>query len=392
MTKKKAAAKKATTSTTATPSAAPATPTAKKATKKPKTTTPRSERPQRVVAVTGAFGSFGRKVVARLEADPDVDRVVALDVRSGVHLGTDGDDDTSILARHPKLSAHTLDLTTPGADRELADILLQEGAQSLMHLAFLSTPTHHMEMAHELETIGTHYVLNAASAAGISRLVSLSSTMCYGARPDNPAFLTEEHPLRPPPSRSLRDKADADEQVRRFAAEHGAGNDGVAVSIARLGALAPTAPDHFWTRLFSRRVVPAVLGYDPLLQLLHPDDGADAMLALWRSSARGAYNVVGASQLPLSHILTRLHRLPIYLPAKLGQSLVAALWSAQLVEMPQHFFGFLRWPWLCDDKKLRSTTGFFPRYDIESVLGFLARSRDPHDAQRGRAHPGQEAT
>jgi UDP-glucose 4-epimerase len=336
-----------------------------------------SSQSHRVVAVTGAFGSFGRKVLARFEDDPEIDRVVAVDVRSGLHLDAGGEEgDASLfretLARHPKLSAHTLDLTAPGADRELADILVNEGAHSLLHLAFLSTPTHHMEMAHELETIGTHYVLNAAAAAGVSRLLSISSTMCYGARPDNPAFLTEEHPLRPPPSRSLRDKADADAQVHRFAAEH----KDVAVAVARLGAMVPTARDHFWTRLLSRPVVPAVLGYDPLLQFLHPDDGAAALWSLWRAAARGAFNVVGGSQLPFSHVLTRLKKVPVYLPARLGQSLAAALWSAQLVEMPQHFFGFLRWPWLCDDARIRSTVGFTPQHDIQTLLTILATSKE----------------
>lgn len=347
----------------------------KKRAKTAKTTppTPTKKQESRVVAVTGAFGSFGRRLLRLLEADPDIDRVVAIDVRSGAALDAfDGGDGSAVVRDHPKLSAHVVDFTAPGVERELSQILSHEGTRSLFHLAFLSTPTHAMEMAHELETVGTHHVLNAAAAADISRLVSLSSTMCYGARPDNPAFLTEEAPLRPPPSRSLRDKADADAQVHRFAAEH---KDKV-VAVARVGALVPTAKDHFWTKLFSRPVVPAVLGYDPLLQLMHPDDAAAAVHRLWQAEARGAYNVVGASQLPFSHILTHLNRVPLYLPAKLGQSLVAALWSAQLVEMPQHFFGFLRWPWLCDDQKLKSAVGFTPKYDIHSLLNILASAKE----------------
>lgn len=331
----------------------------------------------RVVAVVGAFGFLGRRLLARLEADPGVDRIIAVDVRSGLSLLEDSgdDDERSLLLRHPKLSAHNLDLTTPGADRELAEILRLEQAGSLFHLALLSTPTHHHEMAHELETIGTHYVLHAAAEAGIARLVSVSSTMCYGARPDNPAFLTEDHPLRPPPSRALRDKADADEQARRFAAEH----PHIAVAVARLGAMLPTAKDHFWTRIFSRRFVPAVLGYDPLLQLLHPDDAIEALLALWHASARGAFNVVGKGQLPLSHILTRLERAPLYLPAGIGQSVIGALWQAQLVDMPQHYFGFLRWPWLADDRRLRGATDFHPRHDLPTLLTIAAAARAPKE-------------
>jgi UDP-glucose 4-epimerase len=194
--------------------------------------------------------------------------------------------------------------------------------------------------------------------------------MVYGARPDNPAFLTEDAPLRPPPSRALKDKADADADARRFAAEH----PEIAVCIARLGAMVPVAPDHFWTRILSRRLVPAVLGYDPLLQLRHPDDAVAALVALWRVGARGPVNVVGRGYLPLSHILTRLGAAPLYLPAGVGQSLIGALWQAQLIEMPAHFLGYLRWPWLCDDHRLKSLTGFVPRHDLPTVLNILATS------------------
>jgi UDP-glucose 4-epimerase len=328
-----------------------------------------SARAQGVVAVTGAFGFLGRRLLRRLEDDPAVDRVVAVDVRSGAALLDDETAAADLMTRHPKLSAHILDLTAPGADRELTGILAAERAASLFHLAFLSSPTHHLQMAHELETVGTHYVLNAVAAAGVEQVVSVSSTMCYGARPDNPAYLTEEAPLRPPPSRALRDRADADEQARRFAAEHLA----VAVAVARLGALLPTARDHFWTRLLSRPVVPTVLGYDPLVQFLHPDDAIDALVHLWRTSARGVFNVVGEGVLPWSHVLTRLRRLPLLLPAGLGQSLAATLWRAQLVEMPQHFFGYLRWGWLADDAKLRAT-GFLPQHDLATSLTILERS------------------
>jgi UDP-glucose 4-epimerase len=325
----------------------------------------------RVVAVVGAFGALGRRLLGQLEADDAVDKVVAVDVRSGADLVEDDDHDhAAFLLRHPKLTAHILDLTTPGADRELAALLKAEDAGALFQLAMLSTPTHHTEMAHELETVGTHYVLNAVAASGVERLVCLSSAMVYGARPDNPAFLTEDAPLRPPPSRALKDKADADADARRFAAEH----PEIAVCIARLGAMVPVAPDHFWTRILSRRLVPAVLGYDPLLQLLHPDDAVAALVALWRVGARGPVNVVGRGYLPLSHILTRLGAAPLYLPAGVGQSLIGALWQAQLIEMPAHFLGYLRWPWLCDDHRLKSLTGFVPRHDLPTVLNILATS------------------
>jgi UDP-glucose 4-epimerase len=346
----------------------------------------------RVVAVTGAFGSLGRRVVRLLEQDPAVERVVAVDVRSAVDVSARAGEPTdpqSYLQAHSRLSAHAVDLTAAGADRDLAQVFTSERVGTVIHLAFLSSPTHALEMAHELETIGTMYVLHACAEAKVSQVVSLSSAMCYGARPDNPSWITEDQPLRPPPSRSLRDKAEADAQVLRFGLEHG----DVVVSVARVGAALGTAPDHFWTRTFARPVVPAVLGYDPLLQLMLADDVADGILALWRARARGAFNVVGRGVLPLSHVLTRLGKAPLYLPAGLGQTVLKALWSAQLVDMPPRFLDFLRWPWVCDGEKLRRETGFAATHDIATTLSiFQSQRRGPTIRPAPQAEPAEEAT
>lgn len=328
----------------------------------------------RIVAVTGAFGSIGRRLVRLLERDPGVERVIAIDVRNAVDgAAKDGEptDPQSFLGAHGKLSAHSLDLTEAGADRELAGIFAQERAGSVIHLAYLSTPVHALEMAHELETIGTLYVLHAAAEARVGSLLSLSSSMCYGARPDNPAWITEEQPLRPPQSRSLRDKAEADAAVMKLAAEH----PEMAVAVARLGAVIGTAPDHFWTRTLSRPVVPAVLGHDPLMQLMLVDDAVAALHAMWTAKARGAFNVVGRGVLPWSHVLTRLGKAGLPLPGGLGQSIVGALWSAQLIDMPRQFLDFLRWPWVCDGDKLRRETGFSAAHDLQTSLSMFRSAR-----------------
>ena len=334
----------------------------------------------RVVAVTGAFGSMGRRLLRKLESDPDIDRVIAVDIRP-VERG-DGEqravrdarqgrvdalgvsDPAAFLSEHTKLSVHALDLTETGADRALAEILLTERAGVLVHLAFLSSPTHALEMAHELETIGTMYTLHACAAAGVGHVVMLSSALCYGAHPDNPAWIVETQPLRPPESRSLRDKADADGQVQRFGIEH----KDVVTAVARVGFTLGSASDHFFTKMLARPVVPAVLGYDPLWQLLWIDDSVDAIYALLKTRARGTFNVAGRGVLPLSHVLTHAGKVPLYVPARLGGALLGALWSAQLIEMPRSFLSFFRWGVVCDTDKLRAETGFQPARAIEDVL------------------------
>jgi len=326
----------------------------------------------RVVAITGAFGSLGRQLIRRLEDDPAVERIVAIDVRTATEMAEREGESTepaALLERHARLSAHQLDLTAPGAASDLVEVLKNEGADTLCHLAMLSTPTHHTELAHELETIGTMYVLHAAAAAGVDQLVSLSSTMCYGAWHDNPAWLTEEHPLRGPGDvRFIDDKIDADKQVQRFAAEH----PEVRCSTVRLGAVVGSRARRLWARLFYRPLVPTVLGYDPLFQLLHAEDAVTGLHAVVKRAPRGVFNLAGRGVLPLSRIIEGLGRRRAPLPATLARAGLTAAWSAQLSDLPPGLVEFLRWSWICDSRKLEREAGFVPSRTTADVVRELA--------------------
>jgi len=323
----------------------------------------------RVVALTGAFGFLGRRLLHRLEADSDVERIVALDARSPLELARregESEDPARYLERHHKVSAHQIDLAEAGTDGVLATIFENEGVDTVCHLAFLSNPTHQTDSAHELETIGTMYVLNAVRAAKVSRLVSRSSTMCYGALPDNPAWLVENHPLRGgKASRYVADKADADRQVQSFAEK----NPKTRCTILRLGAmLGGSRTRNFWTRYFTRPVVPTVLGYDPLFQFLYSDDAVEGIYQSLKKGPEGAFNLVGRGVLPLSVVVERLGRRRMPIPAIAAASSLEALWSAQLVEMPPSFVDYFRWSWVADGSALERAIGFRPGRDIESVL------------------------
>lgn len=347
---------------------------------------PRAPGSPRVVAVTGAFGAYGRKLIRTLEDDASVEKIVAIDVRSPLVLAEkegESTDPAAYLAKHGKLSAHRIDLTEAGADRELVDVLANERAGAVVHAAFLNHPTHALEMAHELETIGTMYVLNAIAKSGVQHLVTLSSTMCYGARADNPAWITEDQPLRPPQSRFVRDKADADQQAQRFAEQ----NPDVRVCVLRLGAVVGASADHFWTRTLRRPLVPKAAGYDPLVQLLHADDAVAAIAAARSKKVRGVFNVVGRGVLPWSRVLRRMERVPLPFPAGVGRTVVSALWSAQLVDVPPGFVDYFRWPFVADGRLFREATGFSPSKDVIATIDALRMAMQVEDDDEDDAPP-----
>src|SRR5262245_9678150 len=170
--------------------------------KRPPAEQPRAARPhdpdQRVAAVTGACSFVGAELIRRLEEDRRYYKVVAIDIRKPAFPLT-------------KTQFHKIDLTAPTADAELAVVLRREGVETLVHAAFLSSPTHNAAWAHELESIGTVHVLNAASEIKLRKFVLSSTTLVYGAHPLNPNFVSEDHELRGNPrSRFIKDKVEAE--------------------------------------------------------------------------------------------------------------------------------------------------------------------------------------
>src|SRR6185295_16796925 len=158
-------------------------------------------------------------------------------------------------------------------DADLAELLGREGADTVVHVAFLTSPTHDTAWAHELESIGTMHVLNACGAARVHKLVMLSSTMLYGPHPGNPNFLSERHETRGHPrSRFINEKLEAERQVRRHADE----NPWQVVTILRAAATLGPTLRNFFSRFFLRPVAPVLMGYDPLLQLVHERDLIEA--------------------------------------------------------------------------------------------------------------------
>src|SRR5205814_340776 len=218
-----------------------------------------------------------------------------------------------------------LDLTEPASDQRLLELLREEDVGTVVHAAFFTNPRRDTAYAHELESIGTLNLLAAAAAAGVRRVVMRSFTAVYGASGHNPSFLTEDHPLRPNPALAwARDKLEAEQHAASFARRY----PDLAIAVVRLAPLFGPGVHTFYTRIFDHRVVPLLMGFDPLVQLLHPDDAVAALLAAVEKGPTGAYNVVPSRPIPLLTALHLASKVPVFVPhpaASLGADL---LWSA----------------------------------------------------------------
>jgi UDP-glucose 4-epimerase len=313
------------------------------------------------IAVTGTASFLGGRILRRLVDARGADAVVAVDIAA------------------PPATLHgvrhrMVDLTLPGADRRLVEIFEEEGIDTVVHAAFFTDPRRDASYSHELESIGTLHLAAAAAAGGVRHLVVRSFTAVYGARGQNPGFLTEEsHPSPPGRLPWVQDKLEAEDHAFSFAKRY----PRLGVSVLRFATLLGPGVHTFYTRIFSKRVVPVVLGYDPLIQLLHPEDALDAVDAVLVHGPSGILNIVPSDSMTF---LTALHlsdKLTVPVPHPLAYPLADFWWGAGVGEAPGGFVDCARFQFVADGEKARRELGFVPRHSSHDALAAFLAYRYP---------------
>jgi UDP-glucose 4-epimerase len=320
----------------------------------------RAQAKRRVIALTGAASFLGTNLIGLLEEDDRVGRIVALDVKAPTTTGG-------------KSRFYDVDLTQPSAEARLAEILAAERADTIVHLAFLSSPTHATAWAHELESVGTMHVLVAARHAQVRKIALWSTTLLYGAHPSNPNFLSEKHALRAPKGEPFfADKVEAEEQARKYAQR----SPGSVVTILRTAPILGPTVNNYLTRYLARKVVPTMMGFDPLMQFLHEVDAIAAFKLAIDRDCPGTFNVVGDGVLPLSTVIKLAGRVALPIPHPLAHSIATLGWIAQLAEAPSSFLKYLRFLCVADGEKARERMGFRPAYTTrEALVDFASAQR-----------------
>jgi len=314
------------------------------------------------IAITGTASHLGARVLRRLVDARGPDAIVAFDIAPPPA--------TLQGVRH-----RLIDLTLPAADQRLLDAFVEEEVDTVFHAAFFTDPRRDTAYSHELESIGTLNVVAAAVAAKVEHFVLRSFTAVYGARGQNPNFLTEDHPLRPNERLSwVRDKVEAEQGTLSYARRY----PETKFTILRFAPLLGPGVYSFYTRIFAKRVVPVLMGYDPLVQLLYPDDALDAIDAALTRSPGGVFNVVPKDTTTLLTTLHLAEKVTVAIPHPLAYAAADLMWSTGVGEAPGLLLDYVRYLFVADGEKARRVLGFEARHSSREALMAYLRYRYPH--------------
>ncbi|MEJ7824179.1 MAG: NAD-dependent epimerase/dehydratase family protein [Solirubrobacteraceae bacterium] len=239
---------------------------------------------RRTVLVTGAAGFLGLHVTRAL-------------VRCGAHVRTLVRDPTRV-PRDVERDTEVVSANLVDEDAVRASVA---GAELVVHCAAVTTNRVAWSVHEQTNVGGTRAVIDACRAAGVSRLIHVSSVVVYGLDGSGNGAVTERTPFPAEVDRWAyyqRSKTEAD----RMAAEAGATGE-LEVVVLRPGILYGPGKEGALkgglVQLGSTRLI--VGGGRNILPLLYVGNAVDAiLLALTTPAAAGqAYNLVDEPQVPI---------------------------------------------------------------------------------------------
>jgi len=322
------------------------------------------------VAVTGITGQFGRALARSLERDPEIDEVVGV-ARRPFDPGSEG---------LRKLQFRRGDVRDPGL-RELF-----AGADVVVHLAFViagKRADHAQRRAINID--GSRNVFAAAAESGVRKIVYASSVAAYGAHPDNPDLITEEHPTRGTPGVSYsEEKAEIEAILDLFEKEH----PSITVTRFRVGpVVGPGFEQMLYEFLppgtrrlplfapwFPRLFPNPIQGGKLLLQAVHEDDVAEAFRLAIVGDTPGAFNIAGDGVLGARDIATIMRARTVPVPLFGAKQLVDLAWRLRLSNVPGDWVTLARYPILVDTTRAKTQLGWMPKYTSDAALRSAADS------------------
>jgi UDP-glucose 4-epimerase len=193
--------------------------------------------------------------------------------------------------------------------------------------------------------------------------------MVYGARPDNSLFLSEDHPLNGSKTYGyVRDLVEIEEFCDKFRAQA----SGMAITSLRFAHIAgPTAITPL-TRFFRDEEAFVLLGFDPLMQLIHEQDVPRAFTHALNRHVSGAVNVSAEGTMPLWKVMALAGKFtaPVFHPVAYA---AASLLGPRYAPLD---LDYLRYPCVAGLEKMRSVLEFAPEHTGEEALReFASRHR-----------------
>ncbi len=307
----------------------------------------------RVIAITGAAGYLGQRLIQHLyKTMADVDHFIGLDIRK--------------IDFHSQIPATFYEFDIRN---DFVEILEKNDVTDLVHLAWALKPVHNVKKAYSVDIEGTKNVLTSAYNANIKYLLHTSSTLAYGAHPDNPYPLIESDPLRGNKNFHYPyHKALAEKIIDEFVDIH---PNCMKIGRIRPSAILSSELRHYYGEILRARWRTLfMLPYpnkDTRIQFLHVNDALNGFKLMLDKRLEGPYNITPDTDIKIGEIPNLLNKRGFQVPLHILRALLWLQWKLRLSEAPSGYIDFVAYTFVGSNKKAREQ-GFKPEFSTKDAL------------------------
>ncbi|HEA52650.1 SDR family oxidoreductase [Marinobacter antarcticus] len=306
------------------------------------------------ILVTGAAGALAQQVIKRLRATCSI---VAVDAREQVYLGDD-------------IPSYCIDFN----QRIFEDLFRRYPFDSVIHLGRISSSQLTRMRRYNANVLGTQKLLDLSHKYGISRILVLSTYHVYGAMAYNPGLIDEAAPMKSAGlSADLIDSVELENLANLYLWRFPELN----ISILRPCNIVGPGVRNTMSSVLSSHRAPVLAGFSPMMQFIHIDDMADAIVLASQKPVRGIFNVAPDDWVAYQRALKicGCKRIPVpSIPPVLPKLISRAL---RLRSFPAHLMDFFKYPVVIDGRGFSEEFGFKPKRPLKEIFRFYRDNKTP---------------
>ena len=308
---------------------------------------------KKTVLVTGAAGSLAKRVIARLHGRY---QVIAVDFRRKVE--TDAD-----------IPSYKVEIFKRGFE----DIFRDHKIDAVIHIGRIFAHETTRQNRYNANVLGSKKLFELCRKYSVKQVMVHSTYFVYGASAYNPALLDEDAPLKASEvTMDLVDSVELESLANIYLWKHPELN----ITILRPCNVLGPGVRNSMSLLLSRPLAPVLMGFSPLMQFLHVDDMADAMVLAFEKNKPGIYNVAPDDWVAYQEAVTQCgcKKLPLLsIPPVLPKIISGMLnWNAFF---PPYLINYFKYPVIIEGKLFRETFGWKPKRNLNDIFSYYRKNK-----------------